>query len=538
MLKLAARSPGLFLLGVVTVVGVPLATLPGYADPISATAYFVVFCLCQVLTVLAVRRIPGRHRGPWSLMLVTSLMWFLGEAYTLGIILRGDEAWPTPADGGYLIAYVVMALAVLRLDREEARHLRSGSLLDATIVTLSAATLTVVFLVQPLVTDGTQSILVRVVSSVYPLIDVLLVYLVARLLASGRTRTPSLVWLAVAMVCTLVADTVMNLQSLAGDFLHYPRLLNLLWLMFYLCVAFAALEAGRPVKALPGPRPRADGGAHRGTAGDLGVARLAVLALAAMLPSLVIVTYGWWGGGSLTSSAQLGAGSVVLISLVAARIWGLIRQLRSQARQLDELAATDQLTTVANRRTWDAELARLVRPGEAAPEGAVLVALLDLDHFKRFNDSFGHQAGDDLLRSTAAAWQRALRADGSDGLLARWGGEEFGVILRVDDERRGLAVLDGLRAVVTDGQTVSIGVSVWDGKAGPDDLMHAVDRALYQAKHGGRDRLVLAAPLNPEPALEQAPEPPPEQATALTSSVPGRVPVPQGRSGVRSPGTR
>ncbi|MBT0768321.1 GGDEF domain-containing protein [Kineosporia sp. J2-2] len=482
MVKPEARSPGLVGLGVLTAVSVPLATLPSFSEKVSAVTYFVSFCLCQVLTVAAVRRIPAAQRGPWSLMLVTASMWMLGEIWALVATWRQSDAYPTPADIGYVVGYAVLALAVLRLDRRDATTLRAGPLLDAAIVTLSVATLTVVFVIRPMVTDASESLLVRTVSSLYPLIDVLLVYLVARLLGSGRTRSRSLIWLAAAMLCTFVADTVMNVQAVAGHYFHYPPLLNLLWLLFYLFMGFAALEAGRPRQA---SRPvRCDRGD-----GDLNVPRLVVLAVAAMLPSLVVVSYGWWTQADLITSAQLGAGSAVLIALVAARIWGLITQLQAQARQLDRLAALDPLTGVANRRTWDAELPRFMAPEVRAGEETVLVALLDLDHFKRFNDTRGHQAGDELLRAAAAAWRDAL---GEDGLLARWGGEEFAVVLRAEDENSGLKRLDGLRAVVPQQQTVSIGVARWDGQMPADELIRVVDQALYEAKAHGRNLMCRA----------------------------------------------
>ena len=115
------------------------------------------------------------------------------------------------------------------------------------------------------------------------------------------------------------------------------------------------------------------------------------------------------------------------------------------------------------------------------------VALLDVDHFKRFNDSNGHQAGDLLLKSAAAAWKAQLR-DGD--MLARYGGEEFAALLTGCSLGDAIGILDRVRQATPLGETVSIGVVHWDGQQSPEQLIRAADDALYQAKHEGRDRVV------------------------------------------------
>jgi diguanylate cyclase (GGDEF)-like protein len=119
---------------------------------------------------------------------------------------------------------------------------------------------------------------------------------------------------------------------------------------------------------------------------------------------------------------------------------------------------------------------------------ALLVVVLDLDHFKEYNDTAGHTRGDDLLRDTAEAWRQGI---GAAGMLARWGGEEFVAFLHCRDAESGLARLDQLRGVVPDGQTVSIGVAVWDGSEDEESLLGRADAALYRAKRWGRDRMVV-----------------------------------------------
>ena len=180
---------------------------------------------------------------------------------------------------------------------------------------------------------------------------------------------------------------------------------------------------------------------------------------------------------------------MVLFLLVVLRMAGLVAQVQDQAAQLAALAHNDGLTGVPNRRAWELELpremARVRRNG-----GRLHVALLDLDHFKRYNDHHGHQGGDRLLKEATAAWRTRMRRT---DLLARYGGEEFAVLLRDCTHAHAIAVLCDLRAVTPSGQTFSAGLAEWDGQEGPEGLVGRADRALYEAKHAGRDR-IMAAP--------------------------------------------
>jgi diguanylate cyclase (GGDEF)-like protein len=116
--------------------------------------------------------------------------------------------------------------------------------------------------------------------------------------------------------------------------------------------------------------------------------------------------------------------------------------------------------------------------------------MLDLDHFKEYNDERGHQAGDRLLKEVAATWREMLRP--SD-LLARYGGEEFGLLLPHCTLERGLEVVERLRTVTIADQTSSAGVAAWDSEESADSLVSRADSALYDAKKAGRDRALPAS---------------------------------------------
>ena len=158
--------------------------------------------------------------------------------------------------------------------------------------------------------------------------------------------------------------------------------------------------------------------------------------------------------------------------------------------QLDAMARSDALTGAANRRSWDAELPRYLARARRDLE-PLCVAMLDLDHFKTFNDVQGHQRGDLLLRQVVESWSRELR---EVDFLARYGGEEFAIALPGCPLENALAIVDRLRGVTPSGQTCSAGVACWDGEESVDGLVARADAALYQAKVAGRDRSMAAVP--------------------------------------------
>lgn len=161
--------------------------------------------------------------------------------------------------------------------------------------------------------------------------------------------------------------------------------------------------------------------------------------------------------------------------------------------RLSAAAHTDSLTGLPNRRALESllpqELARARRQG--AP---LCLAVVDLDRFKVYNDSFGHPAGDVLLRNASGAWRRALRATDA---LVRFGGEEFLVLLPHCDLPDACRVLEGLRAATPLDQSCSVGVTRWDGDETGAELLHRADQTMYAAKRAGRNRVLAAGSTDP-----------------------------------------
>ncbi len=156
--------------------------------------------------------------------------------------------------------------------------------------------------------------------------------------------------------------------------------------------------------------------------------------------------------------------------------------------RLSVAAHTDALTGLLNRRALD-ELMPLELERAARSGSPLCLAMLDLDHFKAYNDRHGHPAGDVLLRTAARLWQDALRS--SDALI-RFGGEEFLAVLPACDLLDASARMETLRRATPSDQSCSVGVVRWDGVESIDALLGRADQAMYAAKHAGRDRVQAA----------------------------------------------
>jgi diguanylate cyclase (GGDEF)-like protein len=193
--------------------------------------------------------------------------------------------------------------------------------------------------------------------------------------------------------------------------------------------------------------------------------------------------------------------------------------LQSAYRAMESLVVVDALTGIANRRRFDEVLATEWR--RALREGDKLsLLLIDADHFKRYNDTYGHVRGDSCLKQIAEAALDVVLRPGD--LVARYGGEEFAVVLPGTDETGAKAVAEDIcqalrnRRLPHEGNapgivTISIGCATVVPQRGkvPQDLIESADQALYRAKGRGRNRVVVAGlPHRPElpPLIVEVPK--------------------------------
>jgi len=182
------------------------------------------------------------------------------------------------------------------------------------------------------------------------------------------------------------------------------------------------------------------------------------------------------------------------------------RRLTQLNQQLAALAQTDEATGLFNKRRLfeqlEREIARAKRYGEIL--GCLMI---DIDHFKRINDTFGHEAGDHILREVGSILRRSVRVT---DFVARYGGEEFTLILPRTDSKGAHSVAEHLRLNIRNhlfdwsGTQIQLTVSIGIASCTKFDSLDAhqiilsADTALYQAKHSGRDRVCFCADINPD----------------------------------------
>ena len=226
------------------------------------------------------------------------------------------------------------------------------------------------------------------------------------------------------------------------------------------------------------------------------------------LPLIVVVAlssedvFAPWKRAALLTSGATGILCVGLLWLT----WMLRRELRRRYRAervLSELAATDALTGLPNRRILDERLRLEWDRAQRSTEPMTLL-MIDVDHFKAFNDRHGHHGGDEALRTVAQVIGSNIRRPAD--LAARYGGEEFAVVLPHTDAKGAWVIAEHIRSSVEHlprvaGSerpiTVSIGMSTWDKRSrmSLEALLLSADQALYEAKHTGRNRIVDATTL-------------------------------------------
>jgi diguanylate cyclase (GGDEF)-like protein len=435
--------------------------------------------------LLGVRRLAVRDRVPWWCFAAGIFANATGIAVAL--YCTDHLGWvdmPTPEDWFFLCLYPGCAagLGILIQRRDPWRNWTA--LVDATIITTGLGLLAWVYVIAPTTIGPHLSVPGHIVQVAYPIGDLLLLAMTTRLLRGGGMRGAPLWWISGSLAAFLVGDTawvVLDRMGPLGGHLEslrpVTRGLDMVYLVAYVLFGVAALHSGvREIARAGSPRPA-----------RLSGPMLVLLAAVSLIaPAILAIQL---HAGEVTDGPAVVIGCTALFLLVVTRMAQLLRQLERQAVQLGELSRQDELTGLLNRRAWKDELPRALE--HARRDGtAVSVAMLDLDRFKLFNDSYGHPAGDRLLKEAAAAWHSALRQVDK---LARYGGEEFIVLLPDADAERARQAIARALAVTPLGQTFSAGVAAWDGAETSEALILRADAALYAAKDAGRNRIVIAA---------------------------------------------
>jgi signal transduction histidine kinase len=281
-----------------------------------------------VALVIGVRRHRPGNLSPWYLLIAGQVLYLLADLtfYTLHDLLH-SEAFPSPADLLYVGHYPFVVIAVLQLARSRSRGGDRDSLIDASIIAIGVGVLSLVFLIEPAVTATEQPLLMRSAAAAYPIMDMLVLAVAARLAVGAGLRRPAFYLLTSSLAVLLATDTgyiylqlkgLYQTDSLAG------RLLDAGWLTFYLLLGASALH----------PSMRTLSERDLRSHSRLGRGRLAFLASAALLTPAAIILQSF--RGDQHDTAVLAVACALLFLLVIYRMSGLIRQVETSAAELRE----------------------------------------------------------------------------------------------------------------------------------------------------------------------------------------------------------
>jgi diguanylate cyclase (GGDEF)-like protein len=425
-----------------------------------------ITCLARAILV------PAQRAG-FALIGLAATAFTAGNlTYVFHVQFLSPVPYPSAADIGYLLPYPLLLAAVVVLAYPQLRLVSRGSFLDGLLGALSCAAAGSILTLHPVLDSLQGSTAARVVGGLYPVADLTLTALIVGVIVlRGGQPGATWFWLGSGMVTFAVADTL-YLYRVATDSYAVGTPLDGLWAAGLTLMAIAAI-----LPYQTGNRP------------EMTPSRALLVPSIFSLIGISILVYGSLSDTRLPLYAVLLTMATLLTATRRTAIgFSALRQLEDSRRQ----ARTDELTQLPNRRAFDEQVQRTLA-GRAAEESLSLL-MFDLDDFKAVNDTFGHHAGDELLRQIGPRLRRELR-DGD--LLARLGSDEFGLLLLGCDRPTALTVSDRLLTLIgtpflIDGElhtaSASIGVALC-----PEDgvdlavLLQRADAAMRDAKstHSG-----------------------------------------------------
>jgi diguanylate cyclase len=430
--------------------------------------------------VVATRRYQPPAALAWYLFALGAFLNSSGiavEAY----LTRGGRVMDPPSviDAFYLSLYpaLVAGLTLIIMRRSAGREWTS--LVEAMMISTGLGLLLWVSTIRPSLGAPSLTPFGQVIVSAYPIGDVVVLAMIVRLVVGSGTRVTAYRMLAGTVLLFLTGDiawAVINQLGLAPG-RHASALLSMIFLAGFSMLGVTALHPSMRLIAAPGASSRS----------GLGLAMISVLTTVALIAPILLFVEA--ARHDVQDGIAIAVGSMTLFLLVIARMIQLFREIERQTEALRRLSQVDELTCLPNRRALSMALSQAME--RARRDRAPLsFAMIDLDHFKRFNDQHGHPAGDQLLKASSAAWLEEIR--GTD-VLARYGGEEFSLVLPGTPAAEAGDVIDRLRTAMPLAQTFSAGLACWDGDETSAELIQRADRALYEAKRAGRDRTHLDA---------------------------------------------
>jgi diguanylate cyclase (GGDEF)-like protein len=403
------------------------------------------------------------ERLAWALLGAGLLLYAAGSWVYNGELAGGPVAFPSRADALWLALYPLSLAAMVALVRARHVHVNASLWLDALIGGSVVAAVGAVFLLHPIVEGIHGRGMATAAHLAYPVCDLLLMGCAVVLWGAGRWRFDAWFGLAAGFAIIAMCDGV-YVAAQTGTGWTPGTTVDLGYAAGLMLLAGSAWRA-------PAPREHATS------------ARVA-LPIGFSVAAFGLVVYEAFTDLDLLAVALIRLTLLAVVVRLGLTLWWLSRQ----RADLEALAASDPLTGLGNYRAFQEHLHHAV-----AADAAVSVIVLDLDHFKALNDTFGHAEGDRVLQATATTLSRTI---GDAGFVARVGGEEFGIALPGAGEDAAVALAERCRSALASLASAgpplacSAGVASFPAHAGGvPQLLHAADGALYWAKRSGRDRV-------------------------------------------------
>jgi diguanylate cyclase (GGDEF)-like protein len=415
------------------------------------------------LACLIRARGAGRERRAWLAIAAAILCWGASEIYWTAFLTNDPSPpYPSPADIGYLAFYPLAASGVYLLVRARAQELDWRLWMDGLIAGLGTAALgaAVVF---EFVADRTGGTPIQVATTLaYPLGDILMLALVVGVVALTRWR-PGRTWslLLLGLGALVVADVAYTLQSTGGS-LPAGEWIEPIYVLAAVCIG---AEAWQPKADPIQPAARFDGWRELIVPGFFATVMIGLFAMQYFSRASALTTVLW---------------AATMLAVIAR----LALSVRENKRLL-ELVRTDPLTGLGNQGRMQVDLAARCSRADEEP---LTLLLLDLNGFKRFNDTFGHPAGDTMLTRLGAQLKVAV---GGDGAAFRIGGDEFAVLIGCERERHDLVAKHAAEALTASGNGFELGaawgaVSIPGEADGPTAAMQLADVRMYAQKESRR----------------------------------------------------
>jgi diguanylate cyclase len=492
-----------------------LAVVAGYFALPNVTSQGVVYQTIGILSVACILIGVTIHRPPdrlgWYLLAIGGLCFTIGDGIEnyYGLILHQAVPFPSIADAFYLAGYPFVFAGILRLTRSPSHSTRREDYADATILSIGALALSWHFLMNSYVHDASLTTFGKLVILAYPIMDIALIFIVARALLFAESSRPFTKLLAAALIVMFAADftydvLVLHNSYATGNWVDGPFLLS------YVLMGVAALHPS--IGEVAPDAPKEVPNIYRME--KAGRSRLPYVAFAGFVPPSILL---------VASSLHLSVDVVVMSALCVAvfaliylrmmwlieRITGQTNEIEVHARALEashrqrdsleadlrHLAFHDELTGLANRALLhdrvEQALASMPRTGKS-----VTLCFGDLDGFKTVNDTLGHNVGDSVLVRASRLLSSIVRPGDT---VARLGGDEFAVLMTgVENPQAAVDFAHRIVAVLRDapdfegsqvGLSISVGVAFAESDTTTEQLLSEADSAMYEAKEHGKNRV-------------------------------------------------